>query len=79
MALYADGTAIIALIENSVVAFDMLQFQVNKIGNWLKWRARVNADKSVHVTFTLRRRDCHQILGPKSKLTLREKVIRLLR
>lgn len=58
-ATYADDTAILSTHENQDSASDRLQHHLNLIEKWLRqWRIKVNTDKSVQVTFTLRRKTC---------------------
>ncbi|KMQ86446.1 reverse transcriptase [Lasius niger] len=59
---FADDTAAIASHVNPVIAFQMLQTNLNAIQKWLKkWRIKANKTKSVHVTFTTRRETCPQV------------------
>lgn len=56
---YADDTAILAADETPNNASRLVQSQLNLLELWLrKWKIKVNAEKSVNVTFTLRRGDC---------------------
>ncbi|GAB0094051.1 hypothetical protein DMENIID0001_092720 [Sergentomyia squamirostris] len=56
VATFADDTAVLASHESSVVASQMTQNAVSMISKWMKtWRISVNATKSTHVTFTLRK------------------------
>ncbi|GBP96221.1 Probable RNA-directed DNA polymerase from transposon X-element [Eumeta japonica] len=58
-ATYADDTAILSTHENQDSASDSLQQHLNLIEKWLRqWRIKANTDKSVQVTFTLRRKTC---------------------
>lgn len=58
-ATFADDTAILASHTDRFVASQRLQKGLDKISTWLhKWRIRASANKSVHVTFTLRKGDC---------------------
>ncbi|GBP31098.1 RNA-directed DNA polymerase from mobile element jockey [Eumeta japonica] len=55
----ADDTAILSTHENQDSASDSLQQHLNLIAKWLRqWRMKANTDKSVQVTFTLRRKTC---------------------
>lgn len=59
IATYADDTAILARNKDPVAASESLQRGLDQISIWLnKWRIKASANKSVHVTFTLRRGDC---------------------
>jgi len=58
LATYADDTAVI-LSDNSdsVEASLALQLHLNLIDNWsLKWKIKINADKSILVPFTLNKK-----------------------
>lgn len=58
-ATYADDTALLVSNESPVNASKILQNHLNSIGNWLnKWNICVNADKSAHATFALRKGNC---------------------
>lgn len=57
-ATYADNTTIMALHTNLKIARN-LQESINQIQAWLRiWRIKVNEQKSVHVTFTLKKEIC---------------------
>lgn len=59
IATYADDTAILASNLCPDKASNFVQKQLNEIEKWLnKWNVKINTEKSVHVTFTLGRRDC---------------------
>ena len=59
---YADDTAILFSHSNPKEASKKLQNHLLLIEQWLlKWRIRVNENKSTHVTFTLRRGNCPHI------------------
>lgn len=61
-ATYADDTAIMASHEDERVASELLQESLNKIQTWLEtWRIRANERKSVHVTFTMKKKTCPQV------------------
>ncbi|GBP54816.1 RNA-directed DNA polymerase from mobile element jockey [Eumeta japonica] len=58
-ATYADDTAILSTHENQDSASDSLQQHLNLIEKWLRqWQIKANTDKSVQVTFTLRKKTC---------------------
>lgn len=56
---FADDTAILAAHSNPAVASEILQSGLNDVSEWLKmWRIKANENKSVNVTFTLRKGKC---------------------
>lgn len=62
IATFADDTAILASHYNPVRASQKLQEHISKIELWLSaWRIKVNEYKSVHITFTTRRKTCPPI------------------
>jgi len=63
IATYADNTAILATHKDHIEASERLQESLFYIQMWLKkWRIRVNGAKSVHVTFTTRRKTCPPVI-----------------
>ncbi|KAJ8706107.1 hypothetical protein PYW07_010884 [Mythimna separata] len=59
IATYADDTAILASSTHAIEASAALQRCLNDINQWFdKWRIKANVNKSVQVTFTLRRETC---------------------
>lgn len=65
LATYADDTAILSSSSNPNLASAALQDHANKIDEWAKkWKIKINADKSVQVTFTLKQspRECPQLI-----------------
>ena len=63
IATFADDTAIMASHENPKIATKNCQESVNQIQEWLRtWRIKVNEQKSVHVTFTLKREVCPPLM-----------------
>lgn len=65
LATYADDTAILATGANPNQVTEILQTQVDRIDSWAKqWRIKINTDKSVQVTFTLKRspEECPQLI-----------------
>lgn len=72
IATYADDTAILASNICPVEASKAIQNQLNNTQSWLnKWNIKVNAEKSIHVTFTLRKEECpavvlNSVIIPKS-------------
>lgn len=58
-ATFADDTAALASDKNPNIASQLLQTHLNKIERWLqRWKIKVSATKSNHVTYTLRRENC---------------------
>lgn len=58
-ATYADDIAHIACHADPVLASSNLQQLLNNTYDWLqKWRIRASAQKSNHITFSLKRGDC---------------------
>lgn len=56
---FADDTAILAVDSQPDIATRKLQLALDDIATWLKeWRIKANENKSVNVTFTLRRESC---------------------
>ena len=61
-ATYADDTALLAVHDDPDSATRLLQTHLTLVEEWLKkWRIKANKDKSVQVTFTLRKRTCPQL------------------
>lgn len=59
IATYADDTALLATSQSHAEASNFIQKQLDLTQLWLKkWNIKVNAEKSTHVTFTLRKEDC---------------------
>lgn len=59
IATYADDTAVLAKSSSHIEASISVQRQLNNMQNWFKkWNIKVNADKSSHVTYALRKEDC---------------------
>ena len=58
LATYADDTAILSSSSDPVEASLALQLHLNLIDNWSqKWKIKINADKSIHVPFTLNKKN----------------------
>lgn len=56
---FADDTAILASHQDPIEATKLLQNGLNDISNWLKkWRIKANENKSINVTFTLKKGTC---------------------
>ena len=59
---FADDTAILCTTKNPEDAKPILQKHMDEITNWCKnWGIKLNEDKSVQITFTLRRVSCPPI------------------
>jgi len=59
---FVDDTALISIDSDHNIASRNLQENLDEVEKWLsKWRIKVNKTKSVHVTFTLRKKTCLQI------------------
>jgi len=62
LATFADDTAILASHNDPYCASQILQRNLNRIEPWLtKWKIKANELKSVHITFTLRRKTCPNV------------------
>lgn len=62
VATFADDTALLASHTCPIQASRILQTSLNKTEEWLaKWRIAASVSKSVHVTFTLRKKDCDPV------------------
>ena len=60
---FADDTAILGVHESPQEASKILQDHITDLEKWLKqWKIKVNEQKCVHITFTLRRESCPPIL-----------------
>jgi hypothetical protein len=58
-ATFADDTAILASSADPIKATETLQKGLNLVTEWLrKWRIKASANKSVQVTFALRKGNC---------------------
>ncbi|KAH8276527.1 hypothetical protein KR026_003280, partial [Drosophila bipectinata] len=56
---YADDTAFVCSADSRVTASQELQHVFNDLQPWLKrWNIVINADKSTHITFSLRPGNC---------------------
>ncbi|KAL4148248.1 hypothetical protein QTP88_002529 [Uroleucon formosanum] len=56
---FADDKALISINNNPILASINLQTHLNAMEKWFtKWRFKVNQNKSVHTTFTLRHTPC---------------------
>ena len=60
---YADDTALMSSNDSKIEASSLVQNHLNIISIWLKkWNICVNAEKSTHITFTLRKGYCSPIV-----------------
>ena len=72
---YADDTAILASNESPTQASNIVQQEIDLIHNWLQnWNIKINAEKSIHVTFTLRKEDCPPIFLNGTRIPKQNKV-----
>lgn len=56
IATYADDTAILSSHSDSKTAYQNLQIHLDNILKWsIKWKIKVNTDKSFHIPFILRK------------------------
>lgn len=63
IATFVDDTAILSTHVNFNTASRELQEHLYKVEEWLKkWRIKVNEKKSSHITFTLKKRTCPQVI-----------------
>ena len=59
----SDSTAIMASNECQITAIKLVQHQLNIINIWSqKWKIMINAEKSAHILFTLRRGSCPNLM-----------------
>jgi len=79
VANYADDKALISINNDPIIASINLQTHLKAMEKWFtKWWFKVNQNKSVHTTFTLRHTPCSDVLlygtpipySPKSNTTL---------
>ena len=60
---FADDTFILSNYSNPIMVSADLQTHLQSLENWArKWRIKINEKKSKHVTFSLRRGNCPQLL-----------------
>jgi hypothetical protein len=63
LSTFADDTAILSNHSNPITATANLQTHLQRIEKWTrKWKIKINGEKSKHVTFTLKRGNCPQII-----------------
>lgn len=75
IATYADDSVLLGQDDSVHQAGDSVQQHLNQLQIWLrKWRIKVNAEKSVHVTFTLRRRTCQPLFLNNIRIPSQDKV-----
>lgn len=59
---FADDTAILYSHENPLTAAREMQQHIQKIEKWANsWGIKINEDKSIHTTFTLRSKQCRPL------------------
>jgi hypothetical protein len=64
-ATFADDTAVVTMESDPAIASQKLQTDLLAIKNWFKkWRMEAKESKSIHVTFTTRRKTCPPPPGP---------------
>lgn len=74
-ATFADDTAILASSNDPKIASETLQKGLDLITEWLhKWKIKASANKSVQVTFTLRKEDCPPVWLGDTKLPHKDTV-----
>lgn len=62
-ATYADDTAILAIHADPAVASHALQASLQSLERWCRtWHIKINAEKSRHITFSMRRGDCPPVV-----------------
>ena len=63
LSTFADDTAILSNHSNPITASTNLQTHLQSIEKWTrKWKIKINEEKSKHVTFSLRRGNCPQLI-----------------
>jgi hypothetical protein len=63
VATFADDTAVLSSDDDPVIASQCVQQCLNHIQDWCRyWRVKINNNKSTHVSFTLRRGNCPNVL-----------------
>jgi len=62
-ATYADDIVILASHHNSITASSNLQHHFHQFDTWLKrWLIKANENKSIHITFFLKRETCSAVI-----------------
>ena len=62
IATFADDTALLASHVDPIIASSTLQRSLDSMEKWFyKWGFKINENKSIHVTFTLRKQTCPQV------------------
>jgi hypothetical protein len=60
---YADDKVLKSINNNLIIVSINLQTRLNTMKKWFtKWRFKVNQNKSVHTTFTLRHTSCPDVV-----------------
>jgi len=71
---YADDKVILSIDKDPIIASSNLQVHLNHLSEWYdKWRVKINQNKSIHTTFTLKQGICpnitlNNVLIPKSDI-----------
>jgi hypothetical protein len=77
LATYAYDIAILFSSPNPILASTELQNHANKIEEWAKkWKIKINTEKSVQVTFTLKQspRECPQLIMNNAPIPVQTKI-----
>jgi hypothetical protein len=75
IATYADDTTIMGQANTPEEATTHVQNHLRLLQKWLReWRIKINTDKSVQVTFTLRRRECPPLYINNNRIPQRNSV-----
>jgi len=72
---YADDKVLISINADPLIASKNLQNHIYSMENWFtNWRFKVNPNKSIHTTFTLRLAPCHSVTLYGTPITSSSKV-----
>ena len=72
---YADDKVLISINADPLIASENLQNHIYLMENWFtKWRFKVNPNKSIHTTFTLRSVPCPRVTLYGTQITSSSKV-----
>jgi len=75
MADYADDKVLISINAYLLIASENLQNHIYSMENWFTiWRFKVNLNKSIHTTFTLRLAPCQNVTLYGTPITSSSKV-----
>jgi len=59
---YGDDKVILSINNDPVTALSNLQLHLNLLAEWyLKWRVKINQNKSLHTTFSLKQGICPNV------------------